>query len=311
MTTMSMSERDAWVAARRAGIGGSDAAAVVACHPYQSLLSLWLDKVGRGKPDEDSQRLRWGRRLESAILDEYEYVTGLHVVPDREALPHAVADVAGVPMLRHPSLPIMLANLDGVVIGDRRGPGVIDGKTVESWPFHGWIADGRPPLYILVQIAHYMEVTGLEWGVVAAFTGLSDPLYIYEVERDAAFGERLMEAEDTFWRRYVVRDQPPPADASEASAKALRALYPKDNGRLARLDGPAVEWVEEFDELSERIRGLEVQRERAKTLITATIGEAAAGILPDGSGFTFKTGARGRSLRRVSAKALRKYEKTT
>jgi putative phage-type endonuclease len=309
---MSMENRDAWIAARRAGIGGSDAAAVVACHPYQSLLSLWLDKVGRGKPDHDSQRLRWGRRLEGAILDEYEYVTGREVVADGEALPHAVAEVApGVSMLRHPGMPIMLANLDGVVCGDSRGLGVIDGKTVEQWPFHGWVADGRPPLYILVQIAHYLEVCGLEWGVVAAFTGLSDPLYIYEVERDRGFGERLMEAEDTFWRRYVMRDQPPPADASEASAKALRALYPKDNGRLARLDGPAVGWVEEFDDLTERIAELDAKRERAKTLITATIGESAAGILPDGSGFTFKTGARGRSLRRVSAKALRKYETPT
>jgi predicted phage-related endonuclease len=311
MEIQSMDERGAWLAARRSGIGGSDAAAVVACHPYQSLLSLYLDKTGRGKDDEDSQRLRWGRRLEGAVLDEYEFITGLEIVGQDVALPHVLAEVApNVRMLRHATMPHAIGNLDGVVMADR-GPGVVDAKTTEWWPFQGWIADGRPPLYILVQIAHYMEVAGLQWGVVAAFTGLSDPLYIYEIERDPAFGERLMEAEDTFWRRYVMRDQPPPADSSEASAKALRALYPKDNGRLARLDGPAVEWAETFDDLTERIKELEVRREQAKTLITATIGEAAVGMLPDGSGFTFKTGVRGRSLRRASAKAMRKYETNT
>jgi len=304
-------DREAWLAARRQGIGGSDAAALMGCHPWHSLTSLYLDKIGMSE-DEDSQLLRWGRRLEGAVLAEYEHVTGLTVATHEDVIPDRIAVFpGGVRMLRHPSSDVAIGNTDGVVLDPDRGPGVIDGKVVLRYKFREWIRDGRPRLNYLVQLAHYMEVTGLRWATIAAFSGIEDPLYVYEVEHDPAFGARLMEAEDTFWRRYVKRRQPPPADTSEATAKALRVLYPKDSGKAVTLDGPAEEWARAFDEATEQAAAIDRKREAAKTALIATLGDAAAGVLPDGSGFTFRTGSRGRSLRRASASALRKYSKDT
>lgn len=47
--------RDDWLAIRRTGIGGSDAAAAVGLNPHMSALELWLDKTGRadGMPRPD------------------------------------------------------------------------------------------------------------------------------------------------------------------------------------------------------------------------------------------------------------------
>lgn len=306
---MSTAGREAWLAARRSGIGGSDAAAIVACHPYHSLVSLWADKTGRLEPQADSARLRWGRRMEGAILDEYEDATGHRVIDGHEHAPELVEDFGdNVRMLRHRELDVMLGNLDGVVVDHPAGAGVIDAKTVMPAKFRRWVTDGRPPLCYLVQLAHYLEITGLDWACIAAFTGLADELYIFEMERDSDFGERLMEAEHTFWSRYVARDQEPPADGSRATAIALRELYPRDNGKAIRLTGPAVEWACEYDDLSAELRSISKRRDAVKTKLIATIGEAAAGILPDGSGYTYNTGQRGRTLRRASAKALRKYD---
>ena len=306
---MAMDDRPGWLAARRQGIGGSDAAALVACSPCQSVLSLWANKTGRTPDDVDTQRHRWGRRYEAPILDEYAFVSGHRVADQSEAVPDRLAQIApGHMMLRHPDATAMIGNTDGIVIGDPAGLRVIDAKTVEGWMFGDWLKAGRPPLYILVQLTHYMIISGLSHATVAAFTGLSDPLYVFEFELDTGFAARLMEAEDTFWRRYVVADQQPPADTSEATAKALRKIYPKDNGRLIQLTGPATEWAADFDDLTAEIKVLDAKREQAKTMLMAALGDAAAGELPDGSGFTYKTGARGRSLRRAGEKALRKFQ---
>ncbi len=39
--------REEWLATRKQGIGGSDAAAAVGLNPYKSQLELWLEKTGR------------------------------------------------------------------------------------------------------------------------------------------------------------------------------------------------------------------------------------------------------------------------
>ncbi|HMY01400.1 MAG TPA: YqaJ viral recombinase family protein, partial [Agitococcus sp.] len=39
--------RSEWLAVRKQGIGGSDAAAAVGLNPYQSQLELWMIKTGR------------------------------------------------------------------------------------------------------------------------------------------------------------------------------------------------------------------------------------------------------------------------
>lgn len=303
-----MTDRDAWLIARRQGIGGSDAAALMACHPYHSLVSLWADKTGRLPPDEDNLPMRWGRRLESAILDEYAYATGLDVVAGLDFAPERAATFDGdVRMLRHPTLPVMIGNVDGVAVGDASGPGVVDAKAVTPRKFRKWIADGRPDLNYLVQLDDYMELLDLEWACIAAFTSIDSPVFVYNVERDRGFGARLMEAADTFWRRYVLADREPPADSSEATAKALRAIHPKDNGEAVLLTGPATEWAAEHDDLADQIRVLKERRDKLTTKLIATIGDASAGILPDGSGFTYKAGKTGRSLRRAAARGLRKY----
>lgn len=302
-----MTDREAWLEARRAGIGGSDAAALFGVHPYSSLTKLWAEKTGRLPPDADSTLLRWGRRLEPAILDEYSFVTGLTISTGPEVVPDRVAEIRpGISMLRHPDLHTMIGNTDAIALDPGTGPGVVDAKVCNPYKFKGWLVQGRPELNYLVQLTHYMEITGLRWAAIAAFTGSESDLYVYELEYDAAQADRLKELIDTFWRRYVLRDQQPPIDDRPATRDAIKGIYPRDNGRVVKLTGPAEGWASEFDALTAEIKGLDAERERVKTKLIATIGESAAGELPDGSGFKFSTGSRGRSLRRATAKNMRK-----
>ncbi|CAG9257981.1 hypothetical protein BDI4_570036 [Burkholderia diffusa] len=64
--------RDDWLAVRRTGIGGSDAASAVGLNPYMSALELWLDKTGRA---EGMPRPRSGRYN---IADVLGHAVGAH-----------------------------------------------------------------------------------------------------------------------------------------------------------------------------------------------------------------------------------------
>jgi len=61
-------------------------------------------------------------------------------------------------------------------------------------------------------------------------------LQIHRIERDEEMIEQLIALERQFWD-YVEKDIPPPADGSDSADKALRMLFPKDNGEVVDLRG--------------------------------------------------------------------------
>lgn len=69
--------RDDWLAVRKTGIGGSDAAAAVGLSPYKSQLELWLEKTGRDAglvtpdPQDTKEPVYWGTLLEPIVAAAY------------------------------------------------------------------------------------------------------------------------------------------------------------------------------------------------------------------------------------------------
>jgi len=66
----------AWLAERKRGIGGSDAAAILGLSKFRTPLQVYLDKIGQAPPIEETAPMRWGKKLEPLILDEYEQIKG-------------------------------------------------------------------------------------------------------------------------------------------------------------------------------------------------------------------------------------------
>lgn len=65
-----------WHEQRRAGIGGSDVAALLGLSKWKSPYQLFLEKTGNAPPQEDNEAMYWGRMLEPVIRDAYEEKTG-------------------------------------------------------------------------------------------------------------------------------------------------------------------------------------------------------------------------------------------
>jgi putative phage-type endonuclease len=102
-------DRAQWLEERRSGIGGSDVAPMLGLSPWKTPFALWQDKTGRAvevEPDEaQRERMHFGTVLEDVVAREHAARTGQRV--------QRVTS-----MLRHPDVPIALANLDRAIVED-------------------------------------------------------------------------------------------------------------------------------------------------------------------------------------------------
>ncbi len=105
--TIAYSDRQEWLTQRRRGIGGSDAAAILGLNPWVSPFDVYLDKLGLSDPKPDTEAMRQGRDLEEYVAQRFVEATGKEV------------QVAPA-MFQHPEHEWMLANVDRLVVGDRR-----------------------------------------------------------------------------------------------------------------------------------------------------------------------------------------------
>ena len=273
-----------WLEVRRTGIGGSDAAAAVGLNPYKSQTELWLEKTGRGadlpKPDpnDTTEPIYWGTLLEPIVAAAYSKQTG-----------NRVRRINAV--LRHPTIPFMLANLDREVIGVP-GVQILECKTAGQFGARHWV-DG-PPEYVGLQVQHQLAVTGKQAADVAALL-CGQQLAVYRIERDDALIANLIALEAEFWR-YVEQDIPPPGDGSESADRALRCLYPRDSGGTVDFsdDRQLSAVFADLVAVREQIEAQEVAAARLKQTIQSAMGEASRALFETGE-VTFKRSKDGTS----------------
>ncbi|MFB5148015.1 lambda-exonuclease family protein [Burkholderia orbicola] len=264
--------REDWLAVRRTGIGGSDAAAAVGLNPYMSPLELWLDKTGRADglpgpdPDDTSSPTYWGTLLEPIVAASYTKQTG-----------NRVRRINAV--LRHPTIPFMLANLDREIVGVPDVQ-ILECKTAGEFGARLW-REGVPE-YVQIQVQHQLAVTGKSAADVAVLI-CGQALEVHRIERDDGLIARLIELEARFWR-FVESDTPPPADGSESADRALRHLYPGHGETIdfsddQRLSSAFADLVAVRAEIETR-QQLEAQFKQA---IQEAMGDATRALFETGS----------------------------
>lgn len=270
--------RSEWLAVRRQGIGGSDAAAAVGLNPYQSQLELWMIKTGRfsedspneseTKPDIDS-KMYWGQVLEPIVAQHYTKVTGRKVRKVNAILQHADSDKSW-----------MLANIDYRVVGSDEVQ-LLECKTAGEYGAKLW-KDGVPE-YVQCQVQHQLAVTGLQAADVCVLI-CGQQLKIYRIERDEELISKLIELERLFWH-YVQSNIPPCADGSESAGIALRCLFPQDYGQTVDFSNNT-HVSSLFDSLINTRKQLsfyQQQEEFYKQLLQQNLGEASYAQFSQGS----------------------------
>lgn len=197
------------VEARKRGIGGSDAAAVLGCDPYRSATDIYELKLGLKQPDPPTPAMKRGIVLEPIARRLYTELTKRGARRLKQQV--------------HPDHSFMLCNVDGMIVGTGNDtPGVLELKCPGIWAFAKAKREGLP-LHWIVQMQHNLAVTGYSWGSFALFNADLWELLHFDVQVDLELVHALVVKEEQFWRQHVEKRIPPPA-VSNTTPELMAAL---------------------------------------------------------------------------------------
>ena len=275
-----------WLKERQKGIGGSDVGAILGVNKYKTPFQIYLEKTQEIKEvQESSEAAYWGTELEDMVAKEFSKRTGKKVRRDTK---HFVSK----------RYPFMVANIDRRVVGEKA---ILECKTVNQFGAKEWEGEEIPASY-LVQVQHYIYVTGAEKAYIACLIGGQKFIW-KEMKRDDELIEMIINAEKDFWK--LVEEKTPPAlDGSSAAEKYLKERF-KDvqEGTKVALDSEHKEMIEEYLNLKEQIKELEQETKALENSLKLKIGDNEAGYIDN-----FLVNWRGYSRTSIDSKKLKEEQ---
>lgn len=270
-TAVEQTNGTAWREWRRQGIGASDVAAILGISPWASPWSVWADKLGL-LPDEhvdDDDPRTFGKYAEAMIVPWFRDRTGLDIVGEQT-------------WCRHVEHPHHQATVDGFAVEDYPAQGDIIGCQIHLGPveikaeFHSreW---PEIPAWYQAQGQWQCHVTDSDVVWFAVLHGRK--FRTYQLQRNQADIDLMVDRVNDFWAGYVRTGQAPPVDGHDATAKAISAVHPE-----------AVEQASvAIDELAPHLQNLSLAKARRKAAdadikhhsntIKAALGDAYEGTV--------------------------------
>lgn len=277
---MTDTAKQAWLAERRQGIGGSDVAAILGLSPWRTPVDVWLDKTGRAAPKPETNAMRIGTELENLVAKMYCEETGRAVQRHNKMLHDGC----------------LLGNFDRLVIpegqkvaahqGEIRTDTLLECKTSSAdWP------DGVP-LYYQTQVQHYMGLSpALRYADVACLFLHRKNFKIERIERDNVAIARMKVVLRAWWHRHVELDEMPAPTGEEDCKK----LWASSNPGKTVCAAPEIEdAVRQYAEFEAEAKSIEAEIAVRRDLICAAMGDAETLAAPDGTALVSWKSAKGR-----------------
>lgn len=194
-----------WFEARIDSIGGSEVGAILGLNEYESAFSLWAKKTGRVSDFvEDNWAMKFGRAFETPLLAIWQdenpgwnvYTTGTY---------------------QDGTDAFMKANPDALAHNPETDEWIIlEVKTARNY----WT--DVPPSY-RAQLIHYMDIMGVQRGIILGIAGWEWQEHVIELDRFEADAQR--DAVRRFWK-YVLDDKQPDFDGADVTYETVRKLHP-------------------------------------------------------------------------------------
>ncbi|MCM3110646.1 YqaJ viral recombinase family protein [Lederbergia lenta] len=281
--TLEMSRYE-WLKERAKGIGGSDAGIVLGLNKYRTAFELWLEKTGQVDPVEiDNEAIYWGNEMENVVAKEFEKRTGKKVRRSNF-------------MYSHPDHPYIKANVDRLVVGESA---VLECKTASAYLAKDWEGDNVPSTY-LVQLQHYLGVTGRDKGYLAVLIG-GNRFEWKEIERDDELIKMIFDAEINFWEYHVQQGHAPELDGSSAAEKYLKEKYDRaEKDKEIVLSASSKDMLTQYESIKADEKLIKAAKTEIENKIKFELKDAESG-LTDSFLVTWKN----QSRTSVDSKALR------
>jgi predicted phage-related endonuclease len=183
---------------RKDAIGGSDANTIMGSDE-KKLLRLWREKRGAAEPEDlsDILAVQMGSFTEPFNAAWFEKNTGYTVIGRGK-------------LVKHPTILHMRATLDGEVVNDFGMDSELELGIFEAKHCGTRNTDAELFARYVPQLTHNALCAGFERAFLSCFKGNGDWV-MFEYELDAAYAERLIAAEESFWN--CVRTGTPPCAA--------------------------------------------------------------------------------------------------
>ena len=257
--------KEEWLKYRTQGIGGSDVSVIAGVNPFKSIYQLWREKTGQTEPEQvENEYAHFGTMLEPIVKKEFMERTGLKV-RTRKVL------------LQSSEYPFMIADLDGS-INDNGEMCIFEAKTASAYKQSVW-EEGVPVEYVL-QVQHYMAVTGARKAYVAVLVG-GNHFYYHKIVRDEELIQKIIVMEQCFWEQYVVAGKEPIPDGSSATTDYLDSRYCETNGENIVLPEEALVVCQQYNDLSKKLEEVKTQREAASNQLKSYLKECESGTIGD------------------------------
>lgn len=261
-----LTEDEQWHVRRLFGLGGSEAGSIMGLNKYQSAWDLWSIKTGRQEPPDlsDNMAVKMGHKLEQIVAELYQEATRKTV--RRSNVHH-----------QHKNKPWLVGNLDRVVVGEKRG---LECKTASSFAAKGHFGKGNvysesgelviacdevPDTY-LIQVQHYMSVTGLPVFDLAVLIDGRD-FRIFTIERNEEIIAEIEQQLTDFWFNHVIADIPP-------EGAPLPPANEVESGATVEATPDIAELIDCRNELTEAINELKAEQELVDEQIKQFIGKS-------------------------------------
>lgn len=271
--------REAWLAARTEGIGGSEVGALIGVSEYETPFSVWNAKTGPGKDLSDVPAVEWGHRLEDVVAQKTAEEAGL------------VSRFAGG-LWADRERPFLRVTPDRFATKPRtwKALGVIECKTAgdndhwESGTIHpNGHGTGSAPLSYQAQVQWQLGILGLKVGWLGCLVlGSAREFFVVEIHFDAEWFTEMTNEAERFWVANILGDEPPMHDLRHPKTEELmKRLHPAVVRPSVELPDDADEWLASYADLKAKAEKANQDLDEVKNYFRMMVGDAGAGYLGD------------------------------
>lgn len=267
--------RNAWLAARQGGIGGSEVGALIGVSEYETPFSVWNTKKRGGKDLSDVPAVEWGHRWEDVVGEKTADQIGL-----------VSRFAGGLWADREKSFLRVTPDRFATRARSWKAVGVVECKTAgdgDEWESGsitpGGQGTGRAPLSYQAQIQWQMGIIGLRKGWLGCYvSNRARDFYVVEVDFDPEWFREMVDEAERFWVANILGGEPPMHDLRHPKTEELlKQLNPVVVKPSVDLPEEAEDWLRDYHRLKAVAEKAEKDLREVKNFFRMWTGDAGAG----------------------------------
>lgn len=272
--TIPYTTEEAWLAARRQDLTSTDVAALFGLSPYLSAFELFHRKHGgMDVGGIDTERTRWGNRLEASIARGVAEDQGWEVDSMDEYIRLPEHRIGSSFDFRQRSNDIRSVSLEEDTVIRGKSNFLLECKNVDGLEFrNNWGETDfglEAPAHIELQVQHQMLVSGIGEAYIAALIG-GNRIELLHRFYDSAVGDRILAEAAKFW----ALTEPPAPDFTRDAALIGRLYKHSDPDSVISADEKMVELMRKYNEAGRAKRLAEDEQQAARAELLTLIGKA-------------------------------------